>query len=122
MLDNWIIAIDQGRDLIISPDQSAFVPLLCWMKEEFHAGIIALSLNAVYPSSFAPKPNLFRFPKTHTVDGLEGACGERLCHRRIDVIRQPTRPDGFGVVVQVVFRKAVLPAQVRERLAALLLL
>src|SRR5215469_9758434 len=120
MLDERITPVDEGRDHLLVPDEKAPITGI-GVEHKAQADIVAFALHAVDPAASAPEAYPFGAPYTDAIDRLIGPGGQRLRHGRIDVVGNPGDAGTFGMLVQFVFRKVMLLAQVRERLRAFLL-
>ena len=119
-MDNGIIPIDEGSDAIVAPDEPACSSFLCWLQDKTHAGIVALALDAIQSSAFTAKTHPSGFVQADAIGGMIRPAGKGLCHRGINMIRDPGDAGAFGVAVQRVFRKLLLLSQTGESATAFL--
>src|SRR6266566_5907681 len=120
MLDHRIAPVNDGRDNLPVPDQKAAIAI-ARVKDKTQPHIVALALDAIDPPSFAAKAYPPGFAHTDTINGLIGPARQGLSHCAIDMIGDPRASCAFGILMQLVFRKVMLFAQVSIRLCSFLL-
>src|SRR2546430_3179633 len=119
MLDDRIKPVDDGGDHLLVPDEKAAISGAL-IEHKAQADIVALALDTIDPASAAFEAHPAGFAHTDTIDRLIGTGGEGLGHCTIDVVSNPADAGAFGVLMQFIFRKVMLLAQLRKRLRSFL--
>jgi hypothetical protein len=118
MVDDFVLPVDQGGDLLAVPAQPALVPFRCRLQMEAQARGVGLALHRVQASSLAAEADTTRLAHTDSIGRLVGPTRYLLRHEAVDVRSKPAGAQAFGRLVQAVFREAIARAQTSEGLRA----
>ncbi len=87
MADHRVVPVDQGRELVVVPQQ---IPrpssLVLSLQHKAHARIVALVLEAGKSAAPALEAHAAGLAHAHAVEGAVGATRERLGQHRIQVL------------------------------------
>src|SRR5260370_4273566 len=118
MADDYVLPVDQGRDLLAVPAQPALVALRSRLQMEAQPRGVGLTLDGVQASSLAAKAHATGLAHTDSIGRLVGSAGQPLRHEAVDVRSQPAGAQALGRLVQAIFVEAILRAQPSEGLRA----
>jgi len=107
MFHHGIIPVDEGRELIVLPDQEALMPLFGLLEHEAQSCIVALILDAGEAASPTLETDPASFPQADPIERVVCPGRERLGEHRIQVVSDPGDACRGGKGVQPILREAV---------------
>ena len=116
-----VVPVDEHSKLVVFPDEKALLALLWLVQHETQPSVVAFVLDAGKAPPSALEAHATGLSHTDAIERLVGARGERLSQHRIQVLGNPGHPRLPGILVQGIFREAVLLPQRRKGYLPLLL-
>src|SRR6266852_577361 len=118
MVDDFVLPVDQGWDLLAVPAQPALVPFRCRLQVEAQSRGVGLALHRVESTSLAAEAYTTGLAHTDPIGRLVGPTRYLLRHEAVEVLREPAGAQALGRLVQAVFGEPILRAQASEDLPA----
>src|SRR5713101_7482650 len=116
MVDDFVLPVDQGWDLLAVPAQPALVPVRCRLQMEAQSRAVGLAFDRVESTSLAAEADTTRLAHADSIGRLVGPTRYLLRHEVVEVLREPAGAQAFGRLVQAVFREAIARALTSEGL------
>src|SRR6266852_1076254 len=110
MVDDFVLPVDQGWDLLAVPAQPAWVPFRCRLQMEAQSRGVGLAFDRVESTSLAAEAYTTRLAHTDSIGRLVGSTLQLLSNEAVEVLSETAGAKAFGRLVQAVFRETILRA------------
>jgi hypothetical protein len=118
VVDDFVLPVDQGRDLLAVPTEPALVAVCTRLQLKAQARGVGLAFDRVQASTFAAKAHPPCLAHADPIGRLVGPTRQLLGHEAVDVRSRPAGAQVFGRLVQAVCGEPILRAQASEGLSA----
>ena len=122
MLDDGVLPVDEGRQVVVFPDEKALISVFRFLQHKAQSSIVAFVLDAGEATTMTAKTHPESLSQADAVEGAIGTTRQGLREYRIEVLGQPAHSESFAGFVQGVLRKPILLAQRRKCSGSLLFL
>jgi hypothetical protein len=111
MFHDGIIPVDEGRELIVLPNEQSLLAFCGFLEHKAQAGIVALVLDTREAASSALEAHASGLTQADPIERLVRSGRERLGEHRVQMVSQPADACGFRKGVQPILGKPILLAQ-----------